>query len=159
MAINIWDPFASLSRLDQQFDELFRRAWGSGLTRGLSGVGYVPASEVRTEGSDEVITLELPGVDIDKDVEIEVHQGRLTVRGKREERAEDKRGETLVRELRYGSFVREFALPEGVSADQVSADYDKGMLEIRVRGAVRAEEQPRKVAISRRAPTIEGESK
>jgi HSP20 family protein len=88
---------------------------------------------VTKDGTDVVIMLELPGIDVEKDVDIEVAQGRLTITGERQERRIQREGEddqrgVLVRELRYGSFRREFALPEHVKAEDVDAGYDRGML-------------------------------
>jgi HSP20 family protein len=53
----------------------------------------------------------------------------------------------LVRELRYGSFHREFALPPGVDESAVDAHYDQGMLEVKVRGVVRRPPEPKKIEI------------
>jgi HSP20 family protein len=147
MVARRWDPFTVLARLDDEFDELVRRSWGPTTSRTF---GYVPAVDMATEGSDVVLTLELPGVDIDKDVEIEVHDGRLTVSGQRRDEHDrsDESGRVLVKELRYGSFRREFALPEGVGADDVSAHYDSGLLRIRVRNVTRPAEAPRKIAVT-----------
>jgi HSP20 family protein len=161
MALTSWDPFTTLARLDQDFDELVRRAWstqGRGTAR--TSAGYVPAIEMRADGADVVITLELPGVDVDKDVDIEVAEGRLTISGERRDRyaTSDEAGKVLVRELRYGSFRREFALPEGVGADDVEASYDHGMLEVRVHNVTRPVVPPQKVSIRAASarPTIEG---
>ncbi len=119
MALTGWDPFTTLARLDPDFDELVRRAWGTPTRRSSSSrastAGFVPAIEMATDGSDVLISLELPGVDVEKDIDIEVAQGRLTISGERHDRMaqrDDKEGaKVLVRELRYGSFRREFALP------------------------------------------------
>lgn len=152
MALTRWDPFTTLSRLDQDFDDLVRRAWGAPSQSGRSRTataGYVPAIDMRAEGADVVVTLELPGVDVEKDVDIEVAEGRLTISGERRDMTEDrdKDGQVLVRELRYGSFRREFALPEGITADNVEATYDKGLLEVRVREVTKPEVPPQKVRI------------
>lgn len=163
MALTRWDPFTTLARLDEDFDQLVRRAWGAAPARsaGLTTTtGYVPAIEMRADGADVVITLELPGVDVAKDVDIEVSDGRLTISGQREERSEAQGddGRVLVRELRYGSFRREFALPEGVAAEHVDASYDKGMLEVRVRNVTKPVVPPQKVSIrtAGERQTIEG---
>lgn len=142
-----WDPFSVLARLDDDFDELVRRSWGPLTSRTF---GFVPAVDMATEGGDVVLKLELPGVDIEKDVDIEVHEGRLTISGQRRDEHEtsDASGKVLVKELRYGSFRREFALPEGVGADDVTARYDRGLLEIRVRNVTRQAEAPRKIAVA-----------
>jgi HSP20 family protein len=141
-----WDPFTVLARLDDEFDELVRRSWGPVTARTF---GFIPAVDMTATGSDVVLTLELPGVDIDKDVDIEVHDGRLTISGQRRDEHESShdKGRVLVKELRYGSFRREFALPEGVGADDVTAEYDKGLLQIRVRNVTRPVEAARKISV------------
>jgi HSP20 family protein len=153
MALGQWDPFTTLARLDTDFDEFVRRAWGTPAPTARSGrartSGYVPAVEMRTDGADVVIMLELPGLDIDRDVEIEVDQNRLSISGERRDTGEqqDDSRRTLVRELRYGSFRREFALPEGVTADDVEAHYDRGMLQLRVRNVAKPVVPPQKIPI------------
>lgn len=142
-----WDPFTMLARLDDEFDELVRRTWGG--TARATGAGYVPAVDMATDGTDVVITFELPGVDVAKDVDIEVHDGRLTISGERRETSEstDEKNRVLVREMRYGSFRRDFALPEGVGADDVEASYDQGLLQVRVRNVTKPATAPRKIAV------------
>lgn len=112
--------------------------------------GYVPPVELARDGEDVVIRLELPGVDVARDVDIEVAEGRLTISGRREDRhdsAADGSAQVLVRELRYGSFRRDFQLPDGVTADDVEASYDRGVLEVRVRHVSKPAAAPTKVAI------------
>lgn len=131
------DPFA-------EFDSLVRRAFGPVQTR---PAGFSPAAEVARDGDDAVIRVEVPGLDVTKDVAVEVQRGRLVVRGeRRDERAEESDGRTL-REVRYGSFRREFGLPAHVAADAVSAGYDAGVLSIRVAGAYR-DATPHRVEIT-----------
>lgn len=140
MALMQWDPFTALARLDDEFDELVRRTFGSATYQ------FVPPVEMATDGSDVVITLELPGVDVE-DIDIEVAEGRLTVSGERKDRWEDTRGKVLVREVRYGAFRRSFQLPEGVTADQVEAEADNGLLRVRVKDVTKPVEPPRKIQI------------
>lgn len=164
MARTLWDPFTTLARLDQDFDALVRRTWAGSAPPAASPAGrtagFVPAVEMRADGADVVITLELPGVDVSKDVDIEVAEGRLTISGHRRDRQEELEGggKVLVRELRYGSFRREFALPEGVTAEHVDATYDQGLLEVRVREVSKPVLPPQKVAIrsTGEGRTIEG---
>jgi HSP20 family protein len=108
---------------------------------------FSPAAEVVKEGDDAVVRVELPGIDVEKDVTVEVDGGHLVIRGeRRDEHSEEKDGRTL-RELRYGSFRRSFALPSHVSGDAVTASYDKGVLTVRVAGAY-AGSEPRRIAIT-----------
>jgi HSP20 family protein len=140
-----WDPFTTLVRqFDTDFDALVRRSFGP--TR-RPGTGFVPAADVTRDGDDLVVTLALPGVDVAKDVDVEVTEGRLAVIGRQGERTESDRDGVLVREIRSGQFRREFALPKGVTAEQVEADYDKGLLTVRVHDVVRHPAQPAKITV------------
>ena len=68
--------------------------------------GFSPAAEIVKDGDDAVVRVELPGVDVEKDVNVEVDKGQLVIHGEhRDEHAEEKDGRTL-REVRYGSFRR-----------------------------------------------------
>ena len=87
MALTRWDPFATLSRMDREFDDLVRRTWG-GQGSGIRS-GFVPAVEMITQGEDVVIRLELPGVDPDKDIDLEIEPGKLTIRGERRYESSD----------------------------------------------------------------------
>ena len=147
MAITRWDPFTALARFDREFDELVRRGWGGNT---VARAGFVPPVEMHMRGSDVVIRLELPGIDVGNDVDVAVDKGRLVIRGERRDEKNEQGAQFLVRELRYGSFRREFALPEGVTAENIEASYDQGMLEVVVRNAVQPEPQPQQIKINAR---------
>lgn len=105
--------------------------------------GFTPAAEIVKDGDDAVVRLELPGVDVAKDVNVEVEKGYLVIRGeRRDERSEEKDGRTLS-EVRYGSFRRSFKLPAHVTSDAISASYDAGVLTVRVAGARKGAEAQR----------------
>ncbi|NBO46650.1 MAG: Hsp20/alpha crystallin family protein [Actinobacteria bacterium] len=136
--LQAWDPFTVLAQLDEDFDELVRRTWGS-TTSGRLALGFVPPVDMFVDGKDVVIRLELPGVDVDKDVDINVEDGTLTISGsRRHESTEGASGDrALVRELHQGSFWRQFALPSGVKPADISASYDRGILAVRVRDVIK----------------------
>ena len=105
--------------------------------------GFTPAAEIVKDGEDAVVRLELPGVDVAKDVNVELDKGHLTIHGeRRDERSEQKDGRTL-REVRYGSFRRSFKLPAHVTSDAISASYDAGVLTVRVAAAYKGTEAQR----------------
>jgi HSP20 family molecular chaperone IbpA len=111
--------------------------------------GFSPAAEIAKDGDDAVVRVELPGVDVEKDVSVEVDKGQLVIRGeRRDERSEEKGGRTLS-EVRYGSFRRSFKLPTHVTSDAISASYDAGVLTVRVAGAHKGAEAQR-IAIESR---------
>jgi HSP20 family molecular chaperone IbpA len=110
--------------------------------------GFSPAAEIVKDGEDAVVRLELPGVDVEKDVNVEVDQGSLVIHGeRRDEKAEEENGRTL-REVRYGSFRRSFELPAHITSEAVSASYDAGVLTVRVAGAY-AGTQAKRIAITK----------
>ncbi|BBY39500.1 heat-shock protein Hsp20 [Mycobacterium mantenii] len=100
--------------------------------------GFKPAAEIVKDGDDAIVRVELPGVDVDQDVNVEVDRGRLVIHGEhRDTRAQDEgegAGRTL-REIKYGSFRRSFQLPAHVTGDAITATYDAGVLTVRVTGA------------------------
>lgn len=106
--------------------------------------------EYRENGSI-VIRADLPGIDPDKDVEIEVTDGVLRVSAERrkEEKVEEK--DYVRTELRYGSFSRTLPLPAGATEQDVVATYKDGVLEIRVPIAApeAAEAKKKKIPVSR----------
>jgi HSP20 family protein len=98
--------------------------------------GFRPAAEIVKDGDDAVVRMELPGVDVAKDVNVEVDKGRLVIHGeRRDERAEEEKDGRTLREIRYGSFRRSFQLPAHVTSEAVTASYDAGVLTVRVTGA------------------------
>lgn len=145
---SVWDPFFT------EFDTLARRAftptWRVQAVR--RPTAFAPAADVTKDGNDLVVTLALPGVDVTKDVEVVVTEGRLTITGKRAEGTESDTNGVLRREIHTGEFRREFAIPRDVTADRVEAGYDKGLLQVRVREVVRPTPEPTKVEIRNTAP-------
>lgn len=155
MALTVGNPYTTLAAFDRQFDDIVGRAWGVRRSRRgdrPDGPDYVPATDISIEGEDVVVTLELPGVDIDENVDIEVTRGRLTISGRRERRAENEEGRTLVRELRHGTFRREFTLPEHVEAGALTATYESGLLRVRVAGANQKAPEATKIPVTNQSP-------
>jgi len=144
-ALTLWNnPFADV-------DSLIKRAFGPSWLDSKGVKPFAPAAEVVRHGDDALVKLELPGVDASKDVTIEVDSGCLTVRGeRRDESSSDRSGRTL-REVRYGSFERSFALPQHVPADAITASYDAGVLTVTVPGAY-AGATPKRIAVTAAEP-------
>lgn len=139
---------------DRWFRDFFGPAAATDWYKPVNG-GFRPAAEIVKDGEDAVVRVELPGVDVEKDVNVEVELkngvSRLVVHGEhRDEHAQDEgdgAGRTL-REIRYGSFRRTFQLPAHVTSEAISASYDAGVLTVRVAGAY-AGTQPRRIAITK----------
>ena len=100
----------------------------------LHGVGlapYVRVEDYVDEGT-YVVRAELPGIDPEKDLEVNVENDMLSIRGERREETKEKNR----REFHYGSFRRTLSLPRGVDPDKITASYTDGVLEVRVPAAV-----------------------
>jgi HSP20 family protein len=97
--------------------------------------GDLGSSAIRVEemvdGNTLVVRAELPGIDPEKDVDVTVTDGVLTIKGERQEKKEHKEKDSYRSEFRYGSFVRRIPLPTGVKQDDVTAAYKDGVLEVR----------------------------
>jgi HSP20 family protein len=138
----LWRPFESLrSDLNRLFDDFNRDIWRSPFSR--SGFDVLPAFARRefatlspavdvVEKPDAFeITAELPGLD-EKNIEVKLANGTLTVKGEKEESKEEKQKDYHLRERYYGSFERSFALPDGVDADKIEANFNKGVLTLKL---------------------------
>lgn len=119
------NPFALMREFTREVDRAF------------SGMGepavqaWIPAIEVKELGGNLVVTAELPGIK-EEDVKVEVTDDTLTIQGERkQEKKEEKEG--LYRSERsYGRFYRSFSLPDGAKTDQIKAEMNNGILEIKV---------------------------
>jgi len=150
MAIIRWDPFRELSGIDDQFNRLWR-----GLAEGRGRQeSWLPAVDVFDTEEAVVLKAELAGMD-PNDIDISVEDNVLTIKGERkfEEKVDEQRYYRV--ERRFGSFQRSLALPQGVRADDISASYDDGILEVRVPKA--EEEKPKKITVQARK-TVEGKT-
>jgi HSP20 family protein len=96
--------------------------------------GHLIHLEDEMEDGHYVVRAELPGIDPAKDVDITVHNGRLTIKAERSEKKESQ-GRS---EFSYGSFVRSVTLPAGANEEDIKATYDKGILTVSVAVAEQA---------------------
>ena len=99
---------------------------GRGLTEFLS-----PASDAKLADDGYRITLELPGVE-EKDVELTVHDGVVTVQGEKRTEREEEGDSWYFSERQYGSFRRSFRLPPDADEAKVEAELKDGVLTVRV---------------------------
>jgi HSP20 family protein len=87
--------------------------------------------EFETDGH-LVIRAEMPGIDPDEDVEITVTDGMLHLKAERTEETKTEDTKGYRSEFRYGSFSRSMRLPAGATEDDVVANYEDGILEVRI---------------------------
>jgi len=138
MAIIRWDPFREMTQVQDQFNRLVDQV------RGGRQESWLPAVDVFDTKDAVVLKAELAGMDPD-DIEIEVEDNVLTIKGERtlEDKVDEERYYRV--ERRFGSFQRSLALPQGVKADDIQAGYEDGILTVRVPKA--EEEKPQRIEI------------
>ena len=109
--------------------------WPTGWADVFDEDAMIRVEEVMEDDHTLLIRAEMPGVDPDKDVQITVENGVLTLQAERREEHENKANNGRRRhrsEFRYGSFVRSIVLPAGASDDDVKATFADGILEVRI---------------------------
>ena len=138
MAIIRWDPFREMTQVQNQFNRLVDQVWNS------RQESWLPAVDVFDTKDAVVLKAELAGMDPD-DIQIEVEDNVLTIKGERkfEEEVDEERYYRV--ERRFGSFQRSLALPQGVKADEIPAGYEDGILTVTVPKA--EEEKPKRIEV------------
>lgn len=120
-------PWDQLRELRDRMDELMSTAFGTGPRLAQ----WSPPVNIEDVGSELILTAELPGMTRD-DIEIELENNVLTIRGEkkieREEKGEE--GRRYIYERSSGSFSRSFTLPHTVAADRITAKFEDGVLTV-----------------------------
>jgi len=153
-----FEPIYSLSEFNRLFDDAFdsRSSQGSASqdqvtragNRGNLAVPFrsnvdVPAS---TENNQITAIFDLPGLK-KEDVQIDVHNNRLTISGESKSSADREEEGYAVRERRYGKFTRTLPLPAGIKAEEIKAAMENGVLTVTF-PKVGAEQAAKRIAIS-----------
>lgn len=136
MAVELWrprrgwprSPFRELERFEREMAEMFgplarRFPWS------WDERGWTPAVDMIDRKDEVVVKADLPGLE-DRDIEVSVQDGMLTIRGQRRQEKVETGEEYYYCERVAGAFARTLALPAGVDQDRIRATFTKGVLEI-----------------------------
>ncbi|MBZ5630073.1 MAG: Hsp20/alpha crystallin family protein [Acidobacteriia bacterium] len=157
MAIARWDPFQELNLITNRMNRLFQGAYSpASAEENLTTTTFVPPVDIYEDEHNITLKVEVPGID-QKDVDVRLENNTLTVRGERKFEKEEKEENFHRVERRYGSFYRAFTLPNTVDTDSVTADYDSGVLRIKL--AKKAEAKPKQIKIGIGQKTLEAKGK
>ena len=146
-----WHPFEDLRReVDRLFEDFGRGSWFRPL-RSIEPmfqreVWTTPAVDMVEKDGGYEITAELPGLE-DKDVEVKVAGGAVTIRGQKSEQKEEQTKEYHLSERRYGSFQRSFRVPEDVDPDGIEASFAKGVLTVTLPKSPAKQASEKKISI------------
>lgn len=106
--------------------------------------GFSPAFDVSETDDALIVKAELPGME-EKDIDISLSDGVLTIKGEKKQEKESESGHYHTVERRYGAFCRTMRLPAEVNAEQVDAAYKDGVLSVTMPKTEKA--KPRKIEV------------
>lgn len=146
-----WTSFDNLRReMDRLFDDFDGGFWRAPFRMrhwtGSTAWPSMPAVDFTDAESAYKITAELPGID-EKNVEVKVANGVLTIRGEKQEDKEEKNKDYYVRERNFGSFERAFEVPDDVDTDKIEANFKKGVLAVTLPKKPEAQKAAKKIDV------------
>ena len=124
------------------------RATSAGAARLPRGAGEGPRIDVSETDSELRIEAELPGVE-EKDLEIVLSDGRLTIKGEKKQEKEEKKKDYHLVERSYGSFARSVGLPFAAEPDKIKASFAKGVLTVTVPKPAEVKAKEKKIPIGK----------
>ena len=140
-----WDPFREFNTLQDRMNRLFHDSFGEGREEALTTTAFAPPVDVYEDEHNVTLKIEVPGIE-EKDIDVRIENNMMTVHGERKLEKDEKEENYRRVERQYGSFTRNFTLPNTVDTENVSANYDKGVLKIKL--AKKAEAKPKQIKVN-----------
>jgi len=155
MALVRWEPVRELNSLQSEMNRLFNTFFDTPPTGGNGGPRrFIPSMDLAETDTHYVLKADLPGV-AEEDVSIELDDNVLTVSGERKAEHEERQEGYYRVERAFGGFSRSLTLPKGIDASAVTAEFDNGVLEVRIPKP--EERKPQKISIGVGTPALEGQ--
>jgi HSP20 family protein len=130
MAMVRYDPIRELDPFQGDITRLFQRFFERPGDGG-GGQRWIPAMDLVEKDDHLELRADLPGMSED-DVDVEVRDGVLTISGERRQEEEETREGFRRIERAFGRFTRSIALPDGVDPNDVEANFEDGVLTVRI---------------------------
>lgn len=133
MAVVRWDPFQDLVTLQDRMNQIFEQtlARSRGDREGVMASAWSPPVDIYETAQSLILQAELPGLS-KADIDIQVRDNRLTLKGERRHEKELKEENYLRVERAYGMFQRVFSLPADIQPDKIRATFKDGVLEVTI---------------------------
>lgn len=146
MNIVRWTPWREMNTLNNRINRFFNDSFipSHWLEDDFSTESWNPVVDVYDKGDQFVIKAELPGMK-KKDIEIDLKDSVLTIKGERSHENEVKEGKYYRKERSYGKFQRSFTLPNHFNPEKIKADFKDGILKIEI--AKPEEMKPKQITI------------
>src|ERR1700681_3432928 len=141
-----WEPIREFTTLQDRMNRLFHDSFSpDAQDQSLASSNFAPPVDVYEDEHNITLKIEVPGID-EKDIDVRIENKTLTVTGERKFEKEEKEENYRRVERQYGSFTRTFNLPSTVDSENVQADYDKGVLKVKL--AKKAEAKPKQIKVN-----------
>jgi HSP20 family protein len=137
-----WDPFREMVTMRRAMDRLIESSLGD--QGDLPQEEWMLPLDVVEQEDQYLVKASLPGIK-PEDIDITYNKGVLTIKAELKEENEKAEGQYHLRERRSGTFVRSISLPGSVKGDEIQADYNDGVLELRLPKS--EEVKPKRIAI------------
>jgi HSP20 family protein len=148
MALIRWEPVTELNTIQNEMNRLFNTFFDQPAPTGRGGAAsrrWIPAMDLVETADHYVLRADLPGL-ADEDVNVQLEDNVLTISGERKAKHEQHEEGYYRIERAFGSFARSLTLPDGIDPDAVQAQFDRGVLEIRIPKP--EQKKPRQVQIA-----------
>ncbi|AKH42117.1 HSP20 family protein [Altererythrobacter atlanticus] len=132
--------------IDRLFDDFGIGMPGRGIFAFPGRTELMPAVDLADKGDHYELAVELPGME-EKDIDIEVSEGVLSISGEKREQSEKKEAGYLMSERRYGSFNRRISLPPDIDPDSIEAKVRQGVLKLEIKKDQEVQKRKRKIKI------------
>ena len=141
-----WDPLREMATLQNRINRFVRESHSpEGPEEALTTTTFAPPVDIYEDEHTITLKMEVPGIE-EKDIDVRIEDNTLSVHGERKMEKEEKEENFRRIERHYGSFTRSFTLPSSVDRSQVSADYERGVLKIKL--AKKAEAKPKQIKVN-----------
>jgi HSP20 family molecular chaperone IbpA len=114
----------------------------------IDGKTYEHDVVIRLSGEGAKITAELPGME-ENDIEVNVYDDVLTIKGEKKEAKEEKKKDHYVSERHYGSFHRSFHIPDSIDANKIEASFRNGLLTVTLPKTAQGQKRAKNVEVKK----------
>jgi len=151
-----YDPFREINRMRREMNSISGLSGSNSRTNSenesneenqSSSALWRPLCDVKETDKEVIIHAELPGVN-KENINIELHDGILSISGERKQEKKEENEKYHRVERSFGSFRRSMAVPEGVTEQDIKAKFDNGILEVSFAKPVEKKPEIKKISIN-----------
>lgn len=132
MRTRLNSPMQVFKDMENEMERWFGQSpFTSNWSNEIDGFEFSPDCNIRESDNSYILQFDIPGIK-KEDVKIEIESNRLTVSGERKKRKKEKDEKRFLSESYYGTFMRSFTLPSAIDENKVDAQYEDGVLTVKI---------------------------